>query len=198
MFPDGTHATDLACTGEAREVTEQLLRGDPVTTLCSWLIRTSTIREVGGARTWFTSAEDLDLQFRLAEIGRVWHVPQVAYLYRLHDASITHRLGSASIAFFDEQAREFAKERRNSGKDRLELGHPPAPPSVAVTSGSKASALDEATGQVIGAAWQEFEMNQRGDAYLRLRATLRRHPFSRTLWWHMLILNAKHIKRSIF
>ena len=198
MFPDGAHAADLACTGDARDVTDLLLNGETATHLCAWLLRSDAIAKCGGARTWFVSAEDVDLQFRLAEIGHVWHVPKIAYFYRLHDASITHRSDFSMISFFDKQARYFAKERRSIGKDRLELGHPPKPPSDSVTSRSKTSALDHATGQVIGAAWKEFEENVRGDAYLRLRATLLQRPLSRTLWWHVLILNAKHIKRSIF
>jgi glycosyltransferase involved in cell wall biosynthesis len=197
-FPDGTPAADLACTGESRDVTEQLQNGEPISHFCSWLIRTSAIRKVSGARPWFISAQDLDLQFRLAEVGRIWHVPQVAYLYRLHDTSITHYSKSALITFFNEQAREFAKERRRTGKDPLQLGCPPELPSATIISELKTSALSQAISHLVGAAWEEYEMNNRGDAYQRLRAALRRYPFSRTLWWHMLILTAKHFKRFVF
>ncbi|TQE98477.1 MAG: glycosyltransferase family 2 protein [Spiribacter salinus] len=198
MFSDGTHAADLACAGEAREVTQQLLHGKPVTHLCSWLIRTEAVTRMGGARVWFISAEDLDLQFRLAEIGRIWHVPQVAYFYRLNDGSITNSSSRAFIAFFDEQARRFAAERRADGKDSLQLGHPPATPSPVKTSDEISTAADKAIGHIVSAAWNEFQAGRKGFAYRRLHSVLRKRPFSLTLWRHVLILNVKHLKRLIF
>lgn len=198
MFPDGTRAGDLACSGTAREVTDQLLRGEPVTHLCAWLMRAEALARVGGARVWFASAEDVDLQFRLAEVGRVWHVPRMAYLYRLHDASITHRSNSAAVSFFDQQARRFAMERRTNGQDPLKMGCPPAPPDLDTPSKGRKSAKEHAIGHAIGAAWKEFEAGSRGDAYRRLHTILLEKPFSGTLWRHVLVLNAKHLKRSLF
>jgi hypothetical protein len=140
----------------------------------------------------------VDLQFRLAEIGRIWHVPRVAYYYRLNDGSITNRSSRAFIAFFDEQARRFAAERRTHGNDSLQLGHPPTAPSPVKPSDEVSTAADKAIGHIIGAAWKEFQAGRKGLAYRRLHSILRKRPFSLTLWRHVLVLNIKHVKRSIF
>ena len=198
MFQDGTHATDLACEGEARDVTQDLLHGNSVTHLCAWLIRTDAIIATGGARDWFTSAEDVDLQFRLAEIGRVWHVPRVSLFYRLHEASITHSLDTSLVSFFDASARRFAVERRTHGKDSLQLDRPPPLPQPARGASRSSNATDQAINHVISAAWREFHAGGKGQAYRRLHSVLRKHLFSPTLWRHVLILNIKHVQRSIF
>ena len=72
---EGRAVADLACDGVAGDVTMRLLEGDAVTSFCSWLTRKTALDEVGGAREWFVTAEDLVLMFRLASRGRVWHEP---------------------------------------------------------------------------------------------------------------------------
>lgn len=198
MFADGTRVSDLACEGAARDVTERLLEGNPLTHLCTWLIRSDALRQVGGAREWFRSAEDLDLQFRLAAIGRVWHEPKVAYLYRLHDASLTHRTDKETIGFYDAQARRFALQRKETGADALQRGAPPVPPSPRGEARSNLTAFDHASNHAIGAAWREFETGKTGgEAYGRLCDALSRHPFSLRLWRHVLLIKVKRTWRRV-
>jgi glycosyltransferase involved in cell wall biosynthesis len=58
--------TSCAC-----EITSELLTGTTRTSLCTFAIRRELLVALGGKREYFESAEDIDLQLRLAEMGRV-------------------------------------------------------------------------------------------------------------------------------
>ena len=88
---DGKPLADLGCQGVGRDVTADLLAGNSLTHLCAWLMRADAVRQAEGARPWFKSGEDIDLQLRLARCGKVWHEPRVSYMYRLRDNSVTHQ-----------------------------------------------------------------------------------------------------------
>jgi glycosyltransferase involved in cell wall biosynthesis len=53
------------------------------------MIRKASVERLGGYRPQFTSAEDLDLWLRLAEIGKIANLPEVVLGYRLLDGSIS-------------------------------------------------------------------------------------------------------------
>ena len=122
--PDFEHKTEAA----GAEVTDELRRGHGRSHVCAYLFRTELLRQIGGCREFFVTAEDVDLQFRLAEITRIWHEPRPAYLYRLHGTSITHRQRSGERAFFERCARQFQQQRRTRGSDDVDLGWPPPMP----------------------------------------------------------------------
>lgn len=195
VFPDGHLAAELACDGAPRDVTELLRNGETVTSLCAWLMRTEAIRKVGGARDWFASAEDIDLQFRLAALGRVWHIPRVSYFYRLHDSSITHSTSTALITFYDAQARLFARQRQDEGCDALDRGVPPPRPDQDDTT--PLSPSEQAIGHVIGQAWRDLEAGRPGPARRRLHGLAIRHPLSLPLWRALVMLNAKALRRFV-
>jgi glycosyltransferase involved in cell wall biosynthesis len=54
------------------------------------MFRVPAFRAVGGYRQEMIYAEDLDLWLRLAEIGRLYNLPQVLMRYRMHAKSIGH------------------------------------------------------------------------------------------------------------
>lgn len=154
----GRPVADLACDGIARDVTDSLQSGVSVTHLCTFLIRRRTLAEVGGAREWFTTAEDIDLMFRLSESGRVWHDPAVAYDYRLHDASIVHTQSDVQRLFYERSAIAFARERRETGQDALARGEPPAVPTNA---GKSSKAGPQIAGHLEAEAWAAFRQGAR-------------------------------------
>jgi glycosyltransferase involved in cell wall biosynthesis len=197
MLSDGFEIADLAIDGIAREVTDALLRGETVTSLCTWLIRAEALSMVHGAREWFASAEDVDLQCRLAEIGRVWHVPRIAYYYRLHDASITHSRPKEIVKFYDVCARRFARERREHGRDALQRGSPPVPPVSSSKLAQQNPALGQAIGHAVGAAWAEFATGGTDGAYRRLRSLALKYPSSWYIWRHLGVLSLKYHSRNI-
>ena len=124
----GRVVASLPCGDAAEEITPELRSGRTRTHLCTYAIRADALRQVGGCRTWFVTAEDIDLQLRLAEAGRIWFEPRPCYSYRLHDASITHQQANPTRTFYGNAARQFQEKRLSSGQDDLQRGCPPAPP----------------------------------------------------------------------
>jgi glycosyltransferase involved in cell wall biosynthesis len=171
--PAGRPVTDFG-EGPGRELTDDLRRGRTCTTLASFLIRTEALRRLGGFRTWFVTAEDIDCQCRLAGVGRVWYDPEPGsvYLYRLHDASITHRQPSPRRVFFEETARRFAEQRLAGGPDDLEAGRPSEPPADNPAGGpADARSAEGQIEEVLwGEAWREHTHGRRWRA---LRAGFR-------------------------
>jgi glycosyltransferase involved in cell wall biosynthesis len=152
-----THAGKIVAErksyGGGLDVTDELRRGQGRSHICAYLFRTEALRWIGGCRPFFVTAEDVDLQLRLAEVTRIWYQPRNAYLYRLHDASITHSQKAAERSFFEQCAREFQKQRlsREDHKDDLDLGRPPAPPRD--TGSVPVSAKEQIRKLLLGQAW---------------------------------------------
>lgn len=196
MLEDGTPCGDLACTGEVRDVTEELLYREPVTSFCTWLSRTSVIRKSGGARNWFRTAEDLDLQFRLAGFGPVTHIPRSSYIYRLHDQSIVHSTTTTSREFFDQHAVLFRMQRQESGTDALQRGEDlPSPPQTSAASGPVLSATAQGIGHAVATAWVETERGQAALGLKRLLRLSRKAPMSQELWANIIKISVRIIWR---
>lgn len=106
----GQQVSDLNHSEDACEITDELRDGQTRTHLCTFAVRTEHLRRLGGCRSYFVTAEDVDLQLRLPMACRVWYEPECAYHYRLHDASITHRQADPVRRFYEETARLFAQQ----------------------------------------------------------------------------------------
>lgn len=190
MLEGGVMCGTLACTGETRDVTEILRDGSPVTSFCTWLTRTDVLREVGGARSWFRTAEDVDLMFRLAVKGQVIHVPRVSYHYLMHDASIVHSTSNSTRFFFDEHATKFVRDRCKTGSDALERGErlPDWPP---VVQGEMRPALEQGINHAIATAWLEAGRGDYRGALTRIANVKKLAPSDRRLWVNQLKIMAK-------
>lgn len=176
----GRGLADLACDGLAREVTHDLRSGHVLTHLGTWMIRRDTLLLSGGARPWFETAEDVDLQYRLACLGRIWLDPRPEYLYRLHEGSVTHSGKAARLAFFDQMAREFLADRIATGSDALDRGAPPVVP--APTPAGKLDLRDQISGHLVAQAWADLARGHRRSALSRMTRALRRNPRSLAYW----------------
>lgn len=181
--PDGTVAARLS-EAESMEITEELLAGRTRTTFCTYLVRREVIKKLGGAREYFETGEDVDLQLRIADAGRVWYECGCGYQYRLHDASITHRQLDKRRAFFEDTARYFAQQRRYFGIDDLAAGRPPVPPVV--DQGSRRSARRHLTGHLHGQAARDRTAGRRLQAIRLLGRCVRLEP-GRWLHWRALV-----------
>jgi len=188
MSKDGRVIARLACDGAPRDVTDQLLEGAAVTTLCSFLIRREALLQAGGARDWFVTSEDLDLMFRLASRGPVWHNPDVGYYYRLHDSSTVHTQPDVQRRFFEATAVTFALERRDGYTDSLDRGSPPVIPnalSIITTAGSQIA------GQLEGRAWSAFRLGHRREALGLIIRALQNAPTRSSSWRSLILLLAR-------
>lgn len=154
---DGNELAQFEFAPDEEEITAELRAGRARTHFCTFAIRTDAARRLGGCREWFKTAEDVDFQFRLAGAGRVGFVPRTAYLYRIHDSSITHQQVDSEREFFWNCALEFAVQRADRGQDDLQLGHPPQPP----VGGERTAAKDHTQDLLLGHAWRQNAAGRR-------------------------------------
>jgi glycosyltransferase involved in cell wall biosynthesis len=183
----GRPIADFACGDMEQEITEDLRAGKTRTHLCTFLVRAEMVRKAGAFRTWFVTAEDIDLQLRLGEVCRVGFEPAGAYLYRLHDASITHQQADARRVFYETTARKFSQQRRATGADDLERGSPPSPPAVAGPASARSSS-QQAQAVLIGASWRHHKDGRKMQAVAAgFRACLTR-PGSFGAWKNLCTL----------
>jgi glycosyltransferase involved in cell wall biosynthesis len=168
MDPAGRPVMNFRGTGEAEDITRELLAGKTRTSFCTFAARTDILRGVGGMREYFETSCDIDLQLRLAEHTRVVFEPVLSYVYRLHDASVTHLQSRARRDFFEEYARTLRRQRSEGRPDDLDLGRPATPPPQdAPTSPTRL----EVQGMLLGEAWRVHGDGRRWEAIkLGLRA----------------------------
>ncbi|MEO1470000.1 MAG: glycosyltransferase [Pseudomonadota bacterium] len=161
----------------------------------AWLVRLETIRAIGGARPFFVTAEDMDLIFRLAEAGTVWHQPAAAYAYRLRDGSITHSAPGSRTSFFHQCAIDFAADRRSRGSDALIDGRPPEPPAHDAAEAPLVRADTQAAGYLESEAWRHLGLGQRRRAWGQMVASLRLAPLDRSKWRSAAAMALRSLRR---
>lgn len=174
------------------DTTESLLNAQGKSHMCSYLFRTEALRRIGGCRTWFVASEDADLQFRLAEVGRIAFDPFDAYHYRLHDASITHTLADTRRVFFADCAARFLKQRQSGQPDDLQRGTPPSIPDKADPG---QSTREQIARILIGDAWTAHRAGDRNKALSLGMRALRSRPTSAKYWVGLAKLAIKPTRR---
>jgi glycosyltransferase involved in cell wall biosynthesis len=178
----------------AGDVTDELRAGRGRSHVCAYLFRTQILRDLGGCREFFVTAEDVDLQLRLAEITRIWHDSRPAYLYRLHDASITHVQRAAERSFYEQAAQTFQEQRLTRGKDDLDLGQPPSPPKA--DASAPVSAKQQIQNILLGQAWAAHGAGAKCEAIkLGARAWMA-SPFKLAAWKSLAALVIKSASSS--
>jgi hypothetical protein len=159
----GKLVADSYLNEPAGEITLELREGKGRSHMCAYAFRADVLRSIGGCREWFVSSEDRDLQYRLAEVTRIWFEPRPSYLYRLHDQSITHTQKLAERAFYEDAAKRFQAQRRAGEIDDLQKGTPPP-----ITIDGKAIAPQSAREQIqnilLGQAWKQHAAGMKKQA----------------------------------
>ena len=184
----------VLATGEtAEDITEELNAGQTRTSFCTYAVRRNSIEKIGGFRSYFETAEDIDFQLRLANYARVMYLPQTTYLYRLHADSITHTQSSAKRVFFESTAREFQRQRTLDGQDDLMRGSPPEVP--AVSNAEPGSAVKQVGGMLLGSAWRAHQRGNKWAAIVLGFRALMHMPLQLAVWRSVAALIAKPAKR---
>jgi glycosyltransferase involved in cell wall biosynthesis len=182
----GHHLADLACAGREREVTGLLRSGAAATSFCAWVTRRDVLIDVGGARHWFETAEDLDLQFRLAGLGRIWHRPVPVYRVYLEPASVTHQADSNRRLYYDAAASRFARERLVTGADRLSSSVPPRNHRTA-SPNRPYRAARHAADLAVGQTYRDLAAGQWRAAIGHAARAIKNAPTSATTWKCLII-----------
>lgn len=195
MTSGGQPVTDLDCGGDVEtEITAELRSGGVRTSLCTYAIRTPILREIGGCRSYFTTAEDLDLLLRLGERTRVWFLPDYVYKYRLHSTSATHTQANVLRQFYEKTAKDFAAQRRAGQPDDLERGAPPAPPAAGASA--PADSARHVQDMLIGRAWREHAQGRRLQALRSGWRACWTAPLNGSAWKSLVALALKRRSAS--
>lgn len=188
MDARGRLVAELPTGSQPEELTSELLAGNTRTSLCAFAMRTELVRSMGGFREYFVTAEDIDLQLRLARRARVMYLPGDCYRYRLHAESITHTQASTRRLHYESVARQLQRTRRADGRDDLDMGcEAPLVPASAAPDGATSHIL----GFIDGAAWAAHAQGRKREALrIGLRA-LRYQRWNLSRWRTLLALAVK-------
>lgn len=146
----GRFIATLATDQAEGDVTQSLFEAKPLTHLCTFAMRTDLVKKIRGCREAFVTAEDIDLQLRLAQEGPICFLRGSAYEYRIHGASITHQQVDAQRLFYENLARDCQKQRALGQVDMVERGAIPSlPPGIGTTR----KASEQLQGYLTGKAW---------------------------------------------
>ena len=193
MDTAGRLVAEMATGQLIEEITGELNSGKTRTHFCTYAVRRAALYSVGGFRPYFVTAEDVDFQLRLGEVANIMYLPRPFYMYRLHEASITHTQGNTKRVFFENTARQFQSQRKMTGQDDLQKGAPPQPPDV--QSDKPGTAAQQIKGILTGAAWNEHSAGSRLKAVALGCRAIRQAPFDLDLWRGLLALLIKSTKK---
>jgi glycosyltransferase involved in cell wall biosynthesis len=186
---EGRLVAELPTGSAPEELTSELQLGHTRTHLCAFAMRTELVRRIGGFREYFVTAEDIDLQLRLARHARVMYLPGNCYDYRLHSRSITHTQARTQRLHYEHLARELQRQRRADGTDDLDL-RPEALPEVPVANAPDGS-IPHIVGFIEGAAWAAHAQGRKIDALAIGLRSLRYQRWRLSPWKTLLALLLK-------
>ncbi len=192
--PKGLSVTAFNWSQEIEDITGELQAGTARTHLCTFVIRTDIMRSIEGFRSYFVTAEDIDLQLRLGDATNVWYLPGMCYHYRLHETSITHTRSSTEREFFDQIAREFQRQRQQQGHDALQRGCPPALPQK--HDKPPMTAKQHLQNFLLGEAWRSYQAGQLTKALVAGMRSALALPSNLTVWRSVLSLVIKSATAS--
>lgn len=101
------------------ETDPQILHSRPSLAHPTTILRREAVLSVGGYRPAFDHAEDVDLWFRLGEIGMLGNHPEVLLHYRAHGGNV-HQTQRRRQSFLAEMAALAAYRRRNGWGDPVD------------------------------------------------------------------------------
>ena len=186
----GRLITEMNCGREQADITDELRAGTTRTSFCTFAIRSSLLKRMGGFRSYFTTGEDVDFQLRLGEAGHIAYLPISWYRYRIHSSSITHTQKPDDRLFFEKISRTLQTQRRNGRPDDLDCDLiPEIPESILATT----PASRHIQGLLLGRAWREHANGRRFRAIISGTRALAAAPLSSGTWKSVFALIIKSI-----
>lgn len=184
----GSVLSEFDCGRVAEDITEELVKGRTRTSFCTFLVKTETLKELGGYRNYFVSSYDIDLQLRMSTHCKLWYEPINSYFYRLHDTSITHTQASNKRVFFEDTARYFLEQRNRGEVDDLEKGRPPEVPDF---DSAANSSRGQVSGILISEAWRLHKQGAKKAAIKKGFQACKSFPSKLENWRNLLALMVK-------
>jgi len=193
---NGKFLADTTRFSESKEITSLMLQGVAVTSFCTFMVRSEILNSLGGFRSFFISSEDIDMQFRLVEVCRIWCLKDSAYFWRIRHGSTTHKQGSKEREFYEECANKFQKQRVNKGADDLMNGVAISLPNF-INDISTHSAHMHVKELLVSTAWNEYFKGNLYSALYSLARGVISYPFDLFLWRSLVVLLIKVICKII-
>jgi glycosyltransferase involved in cell wall biosynthesis len=188
----GRHILQYHKDTHSRCIDSKFQEGHTITHFGTFLIKTEVIKSIGGCRSFFKTAEDIDLQLRMSQKGAVFFMAKNFYRYRLHNLSITHNQPSTQRKFFEAFAKECHRERVSIGTDALMRGDTPDIPDV--IDEKQHTADSHMMNQLISESWYWFNAGHREQAFKSGYRLVSISPFSWLAWRNLMLLILKSIK----
>jgi glycosyltransferase involved in cell wall biosynthesis len=185
---DGDAILDYDHQGSGFDITDEICSGKTRTHWCSFLIKRVILESLEGCRPFFVTAQDIDLQLRLAEACKVWFERKNSYFYRLHDSSITHTQASNKRMFYEEKARLFSLQRQQQGLDDIQLGNSPEIPSFEIAA---TNSQEQIIGMMVSDAWSLHRKGDKIGAVKKGILVCKLYPGNYKNWRNLLILIIK-------
>jgi glycosyltransferase involved in cell wall biosynthesis len=186
----------IAPAAGSQDVASQILSGGLRTHLCTFAFRRGGLQRAGVFRSFFQTAEDIDFQLRLAAAGPIAFLPEISYVYRLHDASITHTQASTLRRFFESTAYEMAADRIATGSDALTRGETVQLPVVEAKADRADKASLHIAQMLVGEAWERMSRGDHAAARLAAWDAVKARPVSFDAWKALLLICARTARRS--
>lgn len=140
----------------------------------SLMFRHDAYERIGGYRSDFRAAQDVDLQFRLAEAGKVRFIRDLLYAYRIDERSIS---ALSPLQRKLAQLAELARDARRAGEDESKVL---AEAARVGSIPSRASRSEPGTGNYFIGRCLYAQRDRRALPYLW--ASCKTRPFSLRCW----------------
>jgi glycosyltransferase involved in cell wall biosynthesis len=199
ISPDGTPVASpmRQATQDLADGSDRILDGRLKTHLCTFAFRSEVVARVGNFRAFFETAEDIDFALRLAEAGAIGFSARDGYLYRLHDASITHTQAALRRRFFETTAYAMSRDRQATGTDALMRGEPIEVPATGQGGHRPDGAGLHMAQLLVGESWRAFMLGHRPEARRQALRAIVACPTHRDAWKALLLVSIKPVPRSV-
>jgi glycosyltransferase involved in cell wall biosynthesis len=118
-FPGDTSKHEIMFRSPVVAVDQQKVFGPVIDfSFPASMVRAGSVKTLGGLRPYFTGAEDVDFNLRLADLGRLGNLQQALYAYRKHGMNTALRWPYMNIES-GVLLRMFAARRRKGRADRV-------------------------------------------------------------------------------
>lgn len=141
------------------------------------IMRTSVFKQVGGYDEDFSSAQDLDLWLRMAEVSQLANLGDIVLKYRIHEGSISSQRKSEQAGNAEEACRRAWARRDIPPQSMYEIFR------QSVRSKLPTSDLD----YNLRTAWQAWSHGYRPTARYYFLRSIRAEPFSMQAWRGLLL-----------
>lgn len=168
---DGFRLGPATVPTEHDEIDAANLTGRAAVAHPTTMMRADAVARIGGYDGSYSSAGDLDIWLRLAEVGKLANLPDVVLLYRLTSSGITARKKAAQRANM-RRACDSAGARRG-----IEVQIADAPPGL-----HSADSADSEFNMIVQRGWLAWKNGFRDTWFHYAGKALRRAPVSRRAW----------------